>query len=73
MIKISAIYVKKKYEKYHLQFILSYYGTPFIYFINGSRWKAEIIAIERSDRVLIVIKMQLFSWLLWLRRAFSKP
>ena len=30
MIKISAIYVKKKYEKYHSQFILSYYRTPFI-------------------------------------------
>ncbi len=30
MIKISAIYVKKKYEKYHSQFILSYYRTPFM-------------------------------------------
>ena len=30
MIKISATYVKKKYEKYHSQFILSYYGTPFM-------------------------------------------
>ena len=30
MRKNSAVYVETKYEKYHKQFIPSYYGTPFM-------------------------------------------
>jgi hypothetical protein len=49
MIKISAIYVKKKYEKYHSQFILSYYGTPFMLYMTIKKDFYDLNKLKSKD------------------------
>jgi hypothetical protein len=58
----------RAWQNWHFSVFCTY-----TYFMNGSCWKAEIKGIERSHRVFIAMKNSTSSWLLWLRRPFSKP